>query len=214
MNKKSVFFLAMLVLFSGCATVRKTPEHYMQKDQVLKNIRVAILVTDGFEQVEMVEPREALKEAGAETTLISPKAHVQGYNHDEKGDSFPVDLALDEASTDDFDAVLLPGGVKNPDKLRLIPKAVLFVEKMGKAEKPIAAICHGPWLLINAKLVSGLTMTSWPSLRIDLENAGAKWIDQSVVVDKNIITSRKPEDIWNFNAAMIELFAKKAKPHR
>ncbi len=176
----------------------------------LEHLRVAILLTDGFEQVEMTEPRKALEAAGAKTTLISPKAgHVQGYHHDQKEDSFAVEMLLADAKPEDFDALLLPGGVKNPDSLRMVPEAITFIKKMGK--KPIAAICHGPWPLINAGLVKGLTITSWPSLEVDLKNAGAHWVDREVVTDKKIVTSRKPDDIPAFNDAMIKLFAKVKK---
>jgi protease I len=209
MKVKTILCLAAITL-SGCSMFNKGVKHSREGDQKLDNMRVAILVTDGFEQVEMTEPRKALEEAGARTVLIAPHAgYVQGYNHDEKGDTFLVDLPLDEAHVENFDALLLPGGVQNPDKLRTIPEAVKFVQKMSKAHRPIAAICHGPWILINAGLVNGLTMTSWPSLELDLKNAKAHWVDKPVVVDKNIVTSRKPEDIPEFNKEMIKLFAKK-----
>lgn len=174
---------------------------------LLKKMRVAILLTDGFEQIELTKPRKALEEAGAETVLIAPKeGRVQGYIREKPGDSFKVDLALDKARASDFQALLLPGGVKNPDSLRLVPEAILFIKEIGQAKKPIAAICHGPWTLINAELVKGKTMTSYPSLQVDLQNAGAHWVDKEVVTSDNIVTSRKPEDIPAFIQAMIELF--------
>ncbi len=174
----------------------------------LKNKRVAILVANGFEQVEMTKPRKALDSAGARTDLISPvKGHVQGWNHDKQADQFLVDIHLDKANPDEYDALLLPGGVINPDQLRLFPKAIEFIAKIAGKGKPIAAICHGPWTLINAGLVKGRKVTSWPSLQVDLINAGAEWIDQTVVRDGKLVTSRKPDDIPAFNQAMIELFA-------
>src|SRR5258705_287650 len=174
----------------------------------LRGQRVAILVADGFEQVEMTEPRQALKDAGAKTQIVSPnKSQVQGWNHFDHADKFPVDVALERANPDDYDALLLPGGVANPDQLRMIPEAVKFVKSYVDSGKPIASICHGPWTLIEAGAVKGRTMTSWPSLRTDLRNAGAKWVDEKVVVDKGIVTSRKPEDIPAFNQKMIEEFA-------
>jgi protease I len=174
----------------------------------LRGQRVAILVADGFEQVEMTEPRQALKDAGAKTQIVSPnKTQVQGWNHFDKADSFPVDVALERANPNDYDALLLPGGVANPDQLRIIPEAVNFVRSFVDSGKPIASICHGPWTLIEAEAVKGRTMTSWPSLRTDLRNAGARWVDEKVVVDNGIVTSRKPEDIPAFNQKMIEEFA-------
>jgi len=173
----------------------------------LSGRRVAILVTDGFEQVEMTKPREALKQAGAQTLLISPKPkEVQGWNHHEKGDKFAVDKALDAVKAHDYDALLLPGGVANPDRLRIIPEAVQFVHDFCKEHKPVAAICHGPWMLVEAGVVNGRTLTSWPSLTTDILNAGGKWVDREVVVDGNLVTSRKPDDIPAFNQKMIEVF--------
>ncbi len=174
----------------------------------LAGLRVAILVADGFEQVEMVEPRQALDEAGAETVLISPKSDtVRGWQFTEWGDEFPVDETLDDASADDFDALLLPGGVLNPDKLRMIPEAVQFVKSFFEDDKPVAAICHGPWTIIEADEARGRRIASWPSLQTDLENAGAEWVDEEFVVDGNLVTSRKPDDIPAFNREMISLFA-------
>ncbi|WED42997.1 type 1 glutamine amidotransferase domain-containing protein [Legionella cardiaca] len=171
----------------------------------LKGIKVAILVANGFEQVEMEKPRHALEREGAETFLISPEKELQGWNHLEKGDIFSVDVSLSEANPEDFDALLLPGGVVNPDRLRTFPQAVAFVSRIKEQHKPIAAICHGPWLLINADAVKGRKLTSWPSIKIDLINAGAEWVDEAVVCDSNLLTSRKPEDIPQFNEALIKL---------
>jgi protease I len=177
-------------------------------EQRLNGQRVAILVTDGFEQKELAEPRKALDEAGARTQIVSPKdGEVEGWNHYDKGDKFKVDVPLDAANAADFDALLLPGGVANPDQLRMIPKAVEFVKAFFDAGKPVAAICHGPWTLIEAGAVKGRTMTSWPSLKTDLTNAGAKWVDEECVADNRLITSRKPQDIPAFNQKMIEEFA-------
>ena len=169
--------------------------------------KIAILVENGFEQVEMTEPRKALDAAGATTTLISPvQGQVKGWQLNKWGDSFDVDVQLTEASADDYDALLLPGGVISPDKLRIDKGAVGFVRQFFERRKPIAAICHGPWTLINAGAVRGRKMTSWPSLEVDLRNAGANWVDQQVVVDNGLVTSRKPEDIPAFNRKMIEEF--------
>jgi protease I len=173
----------------------------------LDGIKVAILVTDGFEQVELMEPRKALDAAGADTSIVSPKtSRVRGWKTKDWGDELPVDVGLSSASPDAFDALLLPGGVMNPDKLRLEPKAITFVRAFVDAGKPIAAICHGPWTLIDANGVDGRRMTSWPSLRTDLTNAGAKWADKEVIVDRNMVTSRKPDDIPAFNREAIKLF--------
>ena len=184
----------------------------------LKGKRVAILVTDGFEQSEMTKPREALMEAGAETTLVSPAfGKVKGWEHTDWGDEFSVDTPLDGADAADFDALLLPGGVMNPDKLRMNETAVAFVRRFVEADKPIAAICHGPWTLIEADAVRGRTVTSWPSLKTDLRNAGATWVDEEVVVDAGLVTSRKPGDIPAFNRRMIEQFGagrQAARPER
>jgi protease I len=173
----------------------------------LNNLTVAILVTDGFEQAEMTEPRNALDQAGAKTVLIAPKSgEVQGMNHDEKGEKYKVDQALDSVDASDFDALLLPGGVANPDRLRMIPEAVEFVDSFVQEHKPIAAICHGPWMLVETGAVKSKTVTSWPSLKTDIRNAGGKWVDREVVTDGNIVTSRKPDDIPAFNEKMLELF--------
>lgn len=181
----------------------------------LTNKKVAILVADGFEQVEMTEPRKALDAAGAKTKIISPmQGEVQGWNHFDKADKFKVDVPLEEANPEDFDALLLPGGVANPDQLRLKQEAVEFIEDMFDAGKPIAVICHGPWTLIEANVVRGRTMTSWPSLKTDLRNAGAEWVDEPVVVDQGLISSRNPGDIPAFNEKMIEEFAEGPHRHR
>jgi protease I len=175
----------------------------------LNGTRVAILITDGFEQVEMTEPCKALDQAGAQTRIVSPKSgKVRGWNHTEWGEEFPVDLALDQARPDDFDALLLPGGVMNPDRLRMQPKAVAFTKAFFDAGKPVAVICHGPWTLVEADVVRGRRITSWPSLKTDLRNAGANWVDQEVVVDGNLVSSRKPDDIPAFNREMTHLFAR------
>ena len=173
----------------------------------LQGKRVAILVTDGFEQSELMEPRRALDEAGATTQVVSPAGKkVKGWNHKEWGNEVPVDVALDSAKADEFDALLLPGGVMNPDQLRMDPKAIEFVKHFTDAGKPVAAICHGPWTLVEAGAVRGRTLTSWPSLKTDLKNAGANWVDKEVVNDKGLVTSRKPDDIPAFNREMIRLF--------
>ncbi len=171
----------------------------------LKNKKIAILVAEGFEQKELVEPRKALDDAGAETRIVSPAdGKVQGWNHFDKGDMFTVDVPLSQASASDFNALLLPGGVANPDQLRTKPEAVKFIKAFFEAGKPVAAICHAAWTLIEADVVKGREMTSWPSLKTDLINAGAKWVDKEVVVDNGLVTSRKPEDIPAFNRKMIE----------
>jgi len=173
----------------------------------LEDYSVAILVTDGFEQAELTEPRNALDEAGAKTVLVSPKSDmVQGMNHDEKGQQFRVDLPLDRADVAQFDALLLPGGVANPDRLRVNKKAVQFVRAFFDGGKPIAAICHGPWTLVEADIVRGYRLTSWPSLQTDIRNAGGEWVDEVSVTDRQLTTSRKPDDIPQFNKAMLHLF--------
>jgi protease I len=174
----------------------------------LKNRRIAVLATDGFEQVEMETPVEALKSAGATVEVVSPKSGlIQGWNHQEKGRTTTVDRELSKADAGAYDALVLPGGVINPDALRLEPAAIAFVAAFVEADKPIAAICHGPWTLINALGVEGKTMTSWPSLETDLRNAGAEWVDEEVVVDGKLVTSRKPDDLPAFCEKMIEAFA-------
>jgi protease I len=174
----------------------------------LKGKKVAILVTDGFEQVELLQPREALDKAGAETKVVSLKeGPVKGWDMTKWGKEVPADLTLDNARPDDFDALLLPGGVINPDKLRMEPKAVAFVKSFFDARKPVAAICHGPWMVIEAGAARGRKIASWPSLKTDVRNAGAEWVDREAVTDGNLVTARKPDDIPAFNRAMIELIA-------
>jgi protease I len=173
----------------------------------LDGLKVAILATEGFEQSELFEPRKALDDAGAQTRVVSPaKGEVQGWKHFDRGDKVRVDVPLDQANAADFDALMLPGGVANPDQLRMIPQAVQFVRGFFDAGKPVAAICHAPWMLIEAGAAKGRTVTSWPSLKTDLINAGAKWVDQEVVTDNGLVTSRKPQDIPAFNRKMIEEF--------
>jgi protease I len=171
----------------------------------LSGKKVAVLATDGFEQSELQKPVAALKAAGAIVEVVSPKSgQIQGYQHHDKGERVHVDRALAQAKADDYDSIVLPGGVMNPDALRLEPKAIAFVRAFAEAGKPIAAICHGPWTLINAEAVEGKRMTSWPSLEADLKNAGADWVDEEVVVDHGLVTSRKPDDLPAFCARMIE----------
>jgi len=175
--------------------------------QTLRGRKVAILVEDGFEQVELTEPRQALIEAGAETHLISPRqGKVKGWDHTKWGDEFPVEVSLQAARPEDYHALLLPGGVMNPDRLRLNPEAVAFVKSFVTEHKPVAVICHGPWTLVEADVVRGRRIASWPSLKTDLRNAGAEWVDEPVVVDQGLVSSRKPDDIPAFNAKMIEEF--------
>jgi protease I len=177
-------------------------------DGKLKGKRVAILVTDGFEQAELIEPRKALDDAGAKTTVVSPRTgQVKGWNHTDWGEKVSVDVSLKDAKSEQFDALLLPGGVMNPDKLRMDPRAVQFVKAFFDEGKPVAAICHGPWMLVEAGAVRGRTLTSWPSLKTDIENAGGTWKDSEAVVDHGLVTSRKPADIPAFNRKMIEDFA-------
>jgi protease I len=176
-------------------------------EETLKGLKVAILVTDGFEQVELMEPRKALDQAGAETRVVSPQAgRVRGWKFTDWGDEVRVDAPLDQAKPEDFDALLLPGGVMNPDSLRMQPKAVAFAKAFFDAGKPVAAICHGPWTVIEAGAARGRQMTSWPSLKSDLRNAGANWVDKEVVVDQKLVTSRNPDDILAFIREMIQLF--------
>jgi protease I len=174
----------------------------------MKNLngkRVAILATNGVEQSELLEPRKSLLDAGARVEVISPESgKIKAWNLKDWGEEIPVDIELNQAKADDYDALMLPGGVMNPDKLRVNADAVRFVRHFVETGKPIAAICHGPWTLIEAGGVKGKTMTSWPSLRTDLTNAGAKWVDQEVVTDKGLVTSRKPDDIPAFSKKMIE----------
>jgi len=174
----------------------------------LRGKRVAILATNGFEQTELEEPKKALEAAGAKAEVVSPtKGQIRGWRHTDWGSFVPVDVELDRADPNQYDALVLPGGVINPDALRLEPKAIEFVRAFVSSKKPIAAICHGPWTLINAGGVRNRKLTSWPSLQVDLKNAGADWMDQEVVVDQGLVTSRKPDDLPAFNKKMIEEFA-------
>lgn len=181
-------------------------------NQSLQGRKIAILATDGFEQSELLEPKRLLEEAGAQICVIAPggKESIKGWRHTDWGDSVDVDVALDKARPADYDALVLPGGVMNPDKLRLQEKAIAFIRDFGKTGKPIAAICHGPWTLIDAGLVDGKQITSWPSLKTDLENAGAQWEDSEVVEDGNLITSRKPDDIPVFVNALVHALEQRA----
>lgn len=176
--------------------------------ETLSGMRVAILADNGFEEAELFEPRRALEDAGAETFIVSPAGEsVRAWRENDWGEDHRVDIPLNDAHAGDFDALLLPGGVMNPDKLRINPQAVEFVRQFVDADKPIAAICHGPWTLVEAGAVRGRSLTSWPSLRTDITNAGGLWSDREVVVDSGLVTSRKPADIPAFNARMIEEFA-------
>lgn len=176
-------------------------------EKKLSGQKVAILVADGFEQMEMTKPRDALKEAGAEVSIVSPSSgKIQGMNHADKGDKFDVDKKLADANPAAFDALLIPGGLFNPDELRTTEAALTFARHFFDEGKPVAAICHGPQVLITADLVRGRTMTSWPALEADLKNAGTKWVDEEVVVDNGLVSSRKPDDIPAFNEKMIEEF--------
>jgi protease I len=189
-------------------------EDEMQEPQ-LAGMKVAILVADDFEQVEMTEPSKALDDAGAQTTLISPyPGEVRGVNHDEKADAFRVDMALSGADPDAFDGVLLPGGALNADALRMDQKARDFVRRIDETGRPIAVICHAPWLLASAGLAHGRSLTSYHTIQDDLRNAGAHWLDLPVVKDENWVSSRAPHDIPRFNEAMIELFASRQQMTR
>lgn len=190
--------------------------------QNLKGKKVAILVANNFEQIEMVKPREVLNNAGAQTFLIAPsegftigplhvvtpaQGEVQAMHHDKLGDKFPVDIPLEQANSDDFDALLLPGGVMNPDQLRILDSAKKFVRAFDESDKPIAVICHGLWTLISAGVISGRTVTSWPTLQDDVRNAGGHWVNNEVVRDHNWVSSRAPIDLPVFNQSMLKLFS-------
>jgi len=176
--------------------------------QDISGKRIAILVGQGFEQVEMTEPREALEQAGAQTLLIAPQDdQVKAWNHTDWGDTYDVDQPLEQANANEYDALMIPGGVMSPDKLRTNRKAVAFVRAFFEAGKPVAAICHAPWLLAEADVLDGRRVTSYPSIKTDLKNAGADWVDQESVTDQGLVTSRSPADIAAFNRAMIEEFA-------
>jgi protease I len=171
----------------------------------LEHVRVAILVTDGFEQAELTEPKKALDQAGVKTSVVSPNDRkVRGWKTKDWGDEVDVDMPLAKADANAFDALLLPGGVINPDHLRMNPSAVAFVKQFFEAKKPVAAICHGPWMVIESGAAKGRRLASWPSLQTDVRNAGGQWVDEEVVVDDNLITSRKPDDIPAFNRALLE----------
>jgi protease I len=186
--------------------IQRSAEVFME--QALTGRRVAILATNGVEQVELEEPRKALDAAGATTHLIAPEdGSIQAMNHDDKGARIPVDRVLGDARPSEYDALLLPGGVANPDRLRMDQRAVQFVREFMLGEKPVAAICHAPWMLVEANAVAGRTLTSWPSLQTDIRNAGGEWVDEPVRVDAGLVTSRKPDDLPAFCAAMIKEFA-------
>lgn len=181
----------------------------------LNGLRVAIIATDYFEQSELQQPKQALDDAGAQTRILSPKSgEIQGVKHIDKADKFKVDLTLDKANPNDFDAVLLPGGAINADQLRVVPEAQRFVQAFDRAGKPIAFICHAPWLIVSAKLAKDRTFTSYHTIQDDMRNAGAHWVDKEVVRDRNWVSSRQPSDIPAFNSHMIALFAEAAPVKR
>jgi len=181
----------------------------------LRNMRVAILVTDGFEQVEMTKPRKALEDAGATTEVISiHDGEIQGFDHFDPANKVKVDKTVEEVSIEDYDALMIPGGVGNPDQLRGDENAVNFVRGFFDAKKPMAVICHGPWVLVEAGIVRGKKLTSWPTLQTDIRNAGGEWVDEEVVVDEGLVTSRKPDDIPAFNKKMVEEFCEGRHPAR
>lgn len=188
----------------------------MSQQQSLSSKKIAFLATDGFEQVELTEPWKAIEEAGAEVHLVSLKSgKIQGVHHDKPGDQFSVDKVVSQVSAEDYDGLVLPGGVFNPDALRMNAEAVDFVRDFFKQHKPVAAVCHGPWLLVEADVVRGRQVTSWPSIRTDLINAGAEWVDEECVCDNGLVTSRCPDDLPAFSAKAIEEFAegKHAQQH-
>jgi protease I len=175
--------------------------------------KVAILAADGFEEVELTKPRKALDEAGAQTSVVSIKSgKIQGMNHADKGETVAVDLTLSDAKPEDFDALMIPGGLMNPDSLRSTDEALEFVRHFFNEGKPVAAICHAPWVLIDAGVARGRTLTSWPAIKTDVRNAGGNWVDEEVVVDNGLVTSRKPDDIPAFNEKMIEEFCEGRHP--
>ncbi len=179
----------------------------MNQNQALKGKRVAVLMTDGVEQIEYTSPRSFLEKHGAQVVLLSPKnagESIQGFNHMTPGDKFKVEKNVKEAKAIDYDGLVLPGGVANPDLLRLSPESIAFIREFAGSDKPVAAICHGPWTLIDAGVAKAKHMTSWPSLQVDLRNAGAEWTDEEVVVDGRLITSRKPDDLPAFNNALLK----------
>ncbi len=180
-----------------------------ETNESLKGKKIAFLVAnEGIEQVELTEPRKAVEDAGAETDLIAPEGgEVQAFDHLDKEDKFPVDVVASDANAEDYDGLVLPGGVANPDNLRTEPEAVQFVRDFFEAGKPVGVICHGPWTLIEADVVSGRKLTSWPSVQTDLRNAGAEWVDEEVVVDQGLVSSRKPDDLPAFCSKIVEEFA-------
>jgi deglycase len=181
----------------------------------LQGKKVAFLATDGVEQVEYTEPRKAIEHAGAEAYLVSLKAgEIQGFNHLDKADRFPVDVAVADARVEDYDALVIPGGVANPDAMRMNPDAVRFVRSFFDVGKPVAAICHAPWMLVEADVVRGRTITSWPSLKTDIRNAGGTWVDEEVHTEQGLVTSRKPADIPAFSAKTIEEIAEGVHPRQ
>ena len=184
----------------------------------IKGMHVAILAADGFEQAELIEPKKVLEEAGAITTIVAPhEGDIQGMHHHDKGDKISVDQTLDQAQARQFDAVVLPGGALNADALRVLKKAQEFIRGMDQEHKPVAVICHGPWLLVSSGLVQGRNLTSYHTIQDDIRNAGGVWEDREVVRDRNWVSSRKPQDIPAFNRAMIDLFAEyrqKGTAHR
>jgi len=185
----------------------------MSQQNDLSGLRVAVLATEGFEQAELVEPVKFLKNEGAKTTIVSPKTgSIQGFVHHDKGDTVAVDLALGSADPKDFDALLMPGGALNADQLRALPEAVAFAESFFDAGKPVAAICHAAWTLVESGVLKGRTLTSWPSIQTDLKNAGATWVDREVNVDGKFVTSRKPDDIPAFNEQIRTVFGAAKKP--
>lgn len=185
----------------------------------LSGKKVAILVTNGFEQVELTSPKQALEDAGAKTHIIAPRSDakdnkIKAWQHTDWGDEFPIDLAVEQADANEYDALLLPGGVMNPDKLRMSQEAVQFVRRFFEQGKPVASICHGPWMLVEADVVDGRKVTSYPSLQTDLRNAGANWVDQEVVVDAGLVTSRNPDDLPAFNRKLVEEVAEGRHEHQ
>ncbi len=188
-----------------------------REDTALEGKHVAMLLTDGVEQVEYTKPREFLEQHGAKVTLVSPKKKgdkIQGFNHLTPGERFTVEMDVRDARADQFDALVLPGGVANPDMLRMSKEAIGFISQFGATDKPIAAICHGPWTLIDAGIAKGKRMTSWPTLQQDLRNAGAKWSDEQVVVDGRLVTSRKPDDIPAFDDALLRKLSHATHPRK
>lgn len=171
----------------------------------LEQKKIAIIAADGFEQSELIAPREALRKAGAEVEVVSPRpGAIQGFEHFDRGESVSVDCKLDDADPSDYDALLIPGGLFNPDQLRRSEAALAFTRSFFAAGKPVAAICHGPWVLVDAGMVEDRTLTSWPAIRTDIENAGGRWVDEEVVVDRGLVTSRSPDDLEAFCAKLIE----------